>query len=105
MEALSDYPAAVAHRSFTGGDGRGTGYADTEFEIISLDADRQKNAFEVVAAQMRGAGLKVKRTVLPGSPFWKDWTKYPFSVTEGGRARWASRSWQRCRRSCRTREF
>ena len=30
---------------------------------------------------MREAGIKVKRTVLPGSTFWNDWTKYPFSMT------------------------
>ncbi|RVD40517.1 diguanylate cyclase, partial [Mesorhizobium sp. M4B.F.Ca.ET.019.03.1.1] len=24
---------------------------------------------------------KVKRTVLPGSTFWNDWTKYPYSMT------------------------
>ena len=30
---------------------------------------------------MREAGIKVKRTVLPGSTFWNDWTKYPYSMT------------------------
>ena len=30
---------------------------------------------------MRDAGIKVKRTILPGSTFWNDWTKYPFSST------------------------
>ena len=30
----------------------------------------------------REAGFKVKRTVLPGSSFWNDWTKYPWSTTE-----------------------
>ncbi|MEL6745911.1 MAG: diguanylate cyclase, partial [Pseudomonadota bacterium] len=35
----------------------------------------------VVAAQLREAGIKVKRTVLPGSTFWNDWAKYPFSST------------------------
>jgi peptide/nickel transport system substrate-binding protein len=24
----------------------------------------------------------VKRTVLPGSTFWNDWTKYPYSITD-----------------------
>ncbi|MEE4211010.1 MAG: hypothetical protein V2I43_17305, partial [Parvularcula sp.] len=60
------------------------GHADTEFEIISLDADWQKNTCDVVAAQMRDAGLNVKRSILPGSTFWNDWTKYPFSATEWG---------------------
>ncbi len=31
---------------------------------------------------MREAGFKVKRTVMPGSSFWNDWTKYPLSTTE-----------------------
>ncbi len=60
------------------------GHADTEFEIISLDTDWQKNTCDVVAAQMRDAGLNVKRTILPGATFWDDWTKYPFSATEWG---------------------
>ncbi|MEM1375346.1 MAG: diguanylate cyclase, partial [Pseudomonadota bacterium] len=34
-----------------------------------------------VAAQLRDAGIPVKRTVLPGSTFWNDWAKYPFSST------------------------
>ncbi len=37
---------------------------------------------DAVAAQIRDAGIKIKRTVLPGSTFWNDWTKYPFSATE-----------------------
>ncbi|TIS69819.1 MAG: diguanylate cyclase, partial [Mesorhizobium sp.] len=36
---------------------------------------------DAIAAQMRDAGIKVKRTVLPGSTFWNDWTKYPLSIT------------------------
>jgi peptide/nickel transport system substrate-binding protein len=31
---------------------------------------------------LREAGFKVKRTVLPGSTFWNDWTKYPYSMTD-----------------------
>ncbi|MEQ1940453.1 ABC transporter substrate-binding protein [Mesorhizobium sp. CN5-321] len=52
-----------------------------EFEIISVDENWHKNTCDAVAAQMRDAGYKVKRTVLPGSTFWNDWTKYPFSAT------------------------
>ena len=29
-----------------------------------------------MAAQLRDAGINVKRTILPGSTFWNDWTKY-----------------------------
>jgi peptide/nickel transport system substrate-binding protein len=34
-----------------------------------------------VAAQLRDAGFNVKRTIIPGSTFWNDWTKYAFSST------------------------
>ncbi|MEC3861579.1 ABC transporter substrate-binding protein [Mesobacterium sp. TK19101] len=60
------------------------GHADTGFELISLDTDWQKNTCDAIAAQMRDAGLNIKRTVLPGATFWNDWTKYPFSATEWG---------------------
>ena len=32
----------------------------------------------------REAGFNIKRTVIPGSSFWNDWTKYPFSTTSWG---------------------
>ncbi|RWO55339.1 ABC transporter substrate-binding protein [Mesorhizobium sp.] len=57
------------------------GQADHEFELITVDEEWQKNAGDVVAAQQREAGFKVKRTVIPGSSFWNDWTKYPYSMT------------------------
>ncbi|WP_227751448.1 ABC transporter substrate-binding protein [Tabrizicola oligotrophica] len=58
------------------------GLIDTEFELISLDDAWQAATSDAVAAQIRDAGIKIKRTVLPGSTFWNDWTKYPFSATE-----------------------
>ncbi|SEP64296.1 ABC transporter substrate-binding protein [Thalassovita taeanensis] len=57
------------------------GMLEFEHEIISIDDDWRKNTTDAVAAQMRDAGFKVKRTILPGSTFWNDWTKYPFSST------------------------
>jgi peptide/nickel transport system substrate-binding protein len=57
---------------------------DHEFELISYDADYVKDPADVVAAQMRDAGFKVKRTIIPGSSFWNDWTKYPWSTTDWG---------------------
>jgi peptide/nickel transport system substrate-binding protein len=57
------------------------GQADYEHELITVDEDWQKNTGDAIAAQWRDAGLKVKRTVLPGSTFWNDWTKYPLSTT------------------------
>ncbi len=58
------------------------GRADFEFELISVDDGWQAGTCDAVAAQIRDAGIKIKRTVLPGSTFWNDWTKYPFSATE-----------------------
>ena len=57
------------------------GKTDFEFDIISIDDEWRRNSTDAVAAQMRDAGLNVKRTVIPGSTFWNDWTKYPFSST------------------------
>ncbi|MDX8349070.1 ABC transporter substrate-binding protein [Cognatiyoonia sp. IB215446] len=57
------------------------GMADFEMEIISIDDDWRKNTTDAVAAQLRDAGFNVKRTIIPGSTFWNDWTKYPFSST------------------------
>ncbi|MEM8597754.1 MAG: ABC transporter substrate-binding protein, partial [Pseudomonadota bacterium] len=57
------------------------GHSDTEFELISIDDDWRRNTTDAVAAQLRDAGINVKRTVIPGSTFWNDWAKYPFSST------------------------
>ena len=58
------------------------GHGDTEFELISIDDAWQAGTCDSVAAQIRDAGINIKRTILPGSTFWNDWTKYPFSATE-----------------------
>ena len=57
------------------------GMSDHEFELISIDDDWRRNTTDAIAAQMRDAGLNVKRTIIPGSSFWNDWTKYPASTT------------------------
>ena len=57
------------------------GLADAEHELISLDDAWEAATCDAVAAQMRDAGVNIKRTVLPGSTFWNDWQKYPFSGT------------------------
>ena len=57
------------------------GMEDFEHELISIDDDWRKNTTDAVAAQLRDAGIKVKRTILPGSTFWNDWANYPFSST------------------------
>ncbi len=57
------------------------GMADFEHEIISLDDGFEKDTTDAIAAQLRDAGMNVKRTVLPGSTYWNDWQKHAFSTT------------------------
>jgi len=57
------------------------GMGDYEHELFSIDGGYRKDTTDAVAAQLRDAGIKVKRTILPGSTFWNDWAKYPFSST------------------------
>ncbi|TPJ35010.1 ABC transporter substrate-binding protein [Mesorhizobium sp. B2-8-3] len=60
------------------------GQLDFEHELITGDEDWHRSTGDAIAAQLREAGFKVKRTVLPGSTFWNNWTKYPFSMTSWG---------------------
>src|SRR5690606_19411683 len=57
------------------------GMGDYEHDLISIDDSYRKDTTDAVAAQLRDAGIKVKRTILPGATFWNDWTKFPFSST------------------------
>ncbi|SPJ24069.1 ABC transporter substrate-binding protein [Palleronia abyssalis] len=60
------------------------GQADFEFELISIDDDWRRNTCDAMAAQLRDAGMNVRRTVVPGATFWNNWTQYPFSATDWG---------------------
>jgi peptide/nickel transport system substrate-binding protein len=60
------------------------GMADFEHELISIDDTWRKNTCDAAAAQLRDAGINVKRTIIPGSSFWNGWTSYPFSATDWG---------------------
>ncbi len=57
------------------------GHADTELTLISIDDDWRRNTTDAIAAQLRDAGIKVKREIMPGSTFWNNWAGYPFSTT------------------------
>ena len=57
------------------------GQSEHEFELISIDDDWRRATTDAIAAQMRDAGMNVKRTVIPGATFWNNWTKYAFSTT------------------------
>ena len=69
------------------------GMEDYEHELISIDDDWRKNTTDAVAAQLRKAGINVKRTILPGSTFWNDWVKYPFSSTNWNHRPLATQVW------------
>lgn len=58
------------------------GMLDHEFELVALDDTWQALSCDAVAAQMRDAGMKVKRTNQPGAIYWDKWRDYPFSATE-----------------------
>ncbi len=60
------------------------GHLDSEIELISIAGDWRSNASDAIAAMLRDAGMKVKRTSVPGSTYWNNWSKYPFSVTDWG---------------------
>ncbi len=62
------------------------GMAEFEHDLISIDDNWRRNTCDAVAAQLRDAGIPVRRTIIPGNTFWNDWTKYPFSATD-----WAQR--------------
>jgi len=57
------------------------GLATTELEVISLDDGFEAATTAAVVAQLKDAGANVIHTVIPGSTFWNDWQKYPFSST------------------------
>ena len=57
------------------------GMQDFEMEVNSIDDDWRKNTTAAVVAQLQDAGFKAKHTIIPGTTFWNDWTKYPFSST------------------------
>ncbi|MEO0691286.1 MAG: ABC transporter substrate-binding protein [Pseudomonadota bacterium] len=57
------------------------GVADYEHELISLEGGFWRDTADSMGAQIRDAGIPLKRTVYPSNTFWNDWSKYPFSVT------------------------
>jgi peptide/nickel transport system substrate-binding protein len=57
------------------------GMAEFEHELISLDAGWRRDVTDAVGAQLRDAGMKIKRTIIPGASFWNGWKTYPLSST------------------------
>lgn len=58
------------------------GLGGFEHELITIDDEWQRNTGDAVAAQLRDAGIAVRRTILPGSTYWNNWKDYPFSATQ-----------------------
>jgi peptide/nickel transport system substrate-binding protein len=53
-----------------------------QHELVTLDDEWQRNTGDAVAAQLRDAGLRVERRIVPGATFWSNWRDYPFSGTQ-----------------------
>ncbi|MCQ0093349.1 ABC transporter substrate-binding protein [Roseovarius sp. M141] len=60
------------------------GMLDFEHELISIDDSWRRNTADTAAALMIDAGLRVRRTILPGTRYWARWNKFPFSTTDWG---------------------
>nr|WP_309501717.1 ABC transporter substrate-binding protein [uncultured Roseovarius sp.] len=60
------------------------GMADFEHELISLDDDWRRNTADAAAALLADAGIKVRRTIVPGTVYWTNWASFPFSTTDWG---------------------
>jgi hypothetical protein len=60
------------------------GMMDFVHEMTSLDSGITRDTADATAAQLRDAGFKVERIIIPSSTFWNDWDTYPFSVTFWG---------------------
>ncbi|MDG4648388.1 ABC transporter substrate-binding protein [Roseibacterium sp. SDUM158017] len=57
------------------------GFGDFEHELISPDEEWLSNTGNAVAAQLRDAGIPVRRTITPGATFWQAWATHGFSTT------------------------
>lgn len=61
---------------------REAGMEDYEHDLISIDDDWRRNTADAAAAQLRDAGIRVKRSILPAPAFWGAWRAHPFSATD-----------------------
>ncbi|MEP2921922.1 MAG: ABC transporter substrate-binding protein [Sulfitobacter sp.] len=58
------------------------GMGQYEHELFSVDDTWRRDTADAVAAQLRDAGIKVKRTIVPARAYRNDWVSYPFSTTD-----------------------
>jgi peptide/nickel transport system substrate-binding protein len=57
------------------------GFADFEHELISPDEEWLSSTGNAAAAQLRDAGIPVRRSITPGATFWQAWATHGFSTT------------------------
>ncbi|HEY9038933.1 MAG TPA: ABC transporter substrate-binding protein [Roseovarius sp.] len=57
---------------------------DFEHDLVSIDDSWRRNTADAAAALLTDAGLRVRRTILPGTRYWSGWTTFPFSTTDWG---------------------
>jgi peptide/nickel transport system substrate-binding protein len=58
------------------------GMLDYEHALVSVDDDLRRPTADAAAVQLRDAGLRVTRRILPRSAYWSGWTRFPFSTTD-----------------------
>ena len=57
------------------------GMAEFEHELVSVDDDWRRNTADAVLAQLRDAGIPVRRKIVSSAEFQANWFRYPFSTT------------------------
>ena len=57
------------------------GMLEFEHELVSVDDDWRRNTADAVAAQLRDAGIPVRRTIVSEAVMQANWTRYAFSTT------------------------
>lgn len=72
-----DHDPALARRHI-----EAAGLLGFEHDLVTVDDEWQRATGDAVAAQLRDAGLRVRRRILPGPLFWRNWKDFPFSATE-----------------------
>ena len=60
------------------------GMEEYEHDLVSIDDAWRRNTADTAAALLLDAGLKVRRTILPGTAYWAGWSEFPFSTTDWG---------------------
>lgn len=57
------------------------GHGETMFELVSVDDAWRRDTTDVIAAQIRDAGIRVMRRTVPAEEYVINWNTYAFSTT------------------------